>query len=276
MKLYLRNRFLEKPAPLVMGILNVTPDSFSDGGKFLNLEEALRQTGQMLHAGADIIDIGGESTRPGARAIPVEEEMDRVLPLLEKIKREFDVVVSVDTRKADIARMAVEETGADIINDISALRFSERMAETIAKLSVPVVLMHMKGMPETMQENPQYADAVEEIKDFFQERIDFALAKGIKREKLILDPGIGFGKRPQDNLDIIKHLHEFKIFDLPLLIGTSRKTFLGKISGEEVPASRLEETITANVVAIINGAAIIRVHDVAPAVKSIKILQRLL
>jgi dihydropteroate synthase len=275
MKLYLKNRFVEKETPLVMGILNVTPDSFSDAGRFFASGAALQHARDMVAAGADIIDIGGESTRPGANRLSAEEEIDRILPTIERIKEELGVLVSVDTTKADVARLAVEEAGADLVNDISALQFSEAMVATVAELNVPVVLMHIKGTPENMQKDPFYADVVNEITDYFQQRIDFALSNGIKKEKIILDPGIGFGKRLEDNIAIIKNLKRFGEFDLPILIGVSRKSFLGRLSGETVPEKRLAETITANVMAVLNGAAIIRVHDVAHAVKAMKILKML-
>lgn len=275
MKLYLRNTFLELEEPVVMGILNVTPDSFSDGGDFFENGLALRQAEQMVADGAVIIDVGGESTRPGAKAVTVDQEIDRVLPVIEAIKNEFGVLVSVDTYKTRVARAAVLEAGADIVNDISALCFCENMAETIAHLEVPVILMHIKGAPDNMQKDPYYADLIRELKQYFHNRIDHALAKGIKKEKLIIDPGIGFGKRVEDNIEIIKQLKAFKEFELPILMGVSRKTFLGKIAGEEDPKAREIETVTADVIAVLNGANIIRVHDVKNAVKSIKILKKL-
>lgn len=275
MKLYLKNHFIEKKEPLVMGILNVTPDSFSDAGRFFESNAAFHHAREMAAAGADIIDVGGESTRPGANQLSAEEEIDRILPLIEKIKEELKILVSVDTTKADVARLAVEEGGADLVNDISALQFSEHMASTVAELNVPVVLMHIKGTPENMQKDPFYADVVNEINDYFQERIDFALSHCIKKEKIILDPGIGFGKRLEDNIAIIKNLKKFGKFDLPILIGISRKSFLGQLSGEKIPEKREAETITANILAVLNGAAIIRVHDVGQAVKAMKILKSL-
>ena len=258
-----------------MGILNVTPDSFSDAGRFFESNAALQHAREMVAAGADIIDVGGESTRPGANQLSAEEEIDRILPTIEKIKEELSVLVSIDTTKADVARLAVEEGGADLVNDISALQFSEHMAATVAELNVPVVLMHIKGTPENMQKDPFYADVVGEINDYFQQRIDFALSHGIKKEKIILDPGIGFGKRLEDNIAIIKNLKRFGEFDLPILIGVSRKSFLGQLSGEKIPEKREAETITANILAVLNGAAIIRVHDVAQTVKAMKILKML-
>jgi len=275
MKLYLKNNFIEKEAPLVMGILNVTPDSFSDAGRFFESNTALQHAREMVAAGVDIIDVGGESTRPGANRLSAEEEIDRILPTIEKIKEELGVLVSIDTTKADVARLAVEEGGADLVNDISALQFSEDMAATVAELNVPVVLMHIKGTPESMQKDPFYADVLGEITDYFQQRIDFALSHGIKKEKIILDPGIGFGKRLEDNIAIIKNLKIFNEFELPILIGVSRKSFLGLLSGEKIPEKRGAETIAANILAVINGAAIIRVHDVAQAVKAMKVLKGL-
>jgi dihydropteroate synthase len=275
MKLYLRNGFLEKNGPLVMGILNITPDSFSDAGRFYKNSSALEHARDMAAAGADIIDVGGESTRPGAARIGLEEEIDRVLPAVEKIKQELAVLVSVDTSKDEVARLAVEEGGADMINDISALSFSEHMAATVAELNVPVILMHIKGTPENMQRSPFYADVVAEIKDYFQERIDYALSHEIKKEKLILDPGIGFGKRLEDNIAILRNLRQFAAFELPLLVGLSRKSFLGLLSGEKVPEKRGAESLAANLLAVGFGASILRVHDVAATVKALKVWQAL-
>ncbi|HSQ35094.1 MAG TPA: dihydropteroate synthase [Candidatus Binatia bacterium] len=275
MKLYLKNRFIEKEGPLVMGILNVTPDSFSDAGRFFESNAALQHAREMVAAGADIIDVGGESTRPGAGQLSSEEEIDRILPIIEKIKEELNVVVSIDTTKADVARLAVEEGGADLVNDISALQFSEQMAATVAGLNVPVVLMHIKGTPENMQQDPFYADVVAEITEYFQQRIDLALSHGIKKEKIILDPGIGFGKRLEDNIAILKNLKAFAEFELPLLVGVSRKSFLGLLSGEKRPEQRGAETLAAALFADGNGAAILRVHDVEPMVRALRVWRSL-
>jgi dihydropteroate synthase len=274
-KLYLRKDFLELDAPVVMGVLNVTPDSFSDGGNFLGSDSAIRHAEQMVEDGAAIIDVGGESTRPGACEICADEELDRVMPVIEKIKDEWEVLVSVDTYKERVARTAVLEGGADLVNDISALSFSDNMADTVAKLEVPVILMHIKGTPGNMQNEPFYKDVIRELKQYFHSRIEFALAKGIKKEKIIIDPGIGFGKRLEDNIEIIKKLESFTEFELPIMIGTSRKSFLGALGGETVPGERETETITANIISILNGASIIRVHHVRNAVKSINVLKRL-
>jgi dihydropteroate synthase len=275
MKLYLRNKYLELDEPVVMGILNVTPDSFSDGGDFFKNGDALRQAEQMVNDGAVIVDVGGESTRPGAKKVSIDEEIDRVIPVVETIKAQFGVIVSIDTYKDRVARAAVMEGGADIVNDISALSFSEHMAETVAQLEVPIILMHIKGTPENMQKDPSYVDVVAELKQYFHNQIDYAYSKGIKKEKIMIDPGIGFGKRVEDNIEIVKRLKEFKEFDLPIMMGLSRKSFLGKIAGEEIPKEREVETITADVIAILNGVNIIRVHNVKNAVKSIKILKKL-
>jgi dihydropteroate synthase len=276
MKLFLKHRTLDKPDPLVMGILNVTPDSFSDGGRYLKADEAVTRAEEMVDAGADIIDIGGESTRPGATAVGEDEEMERVIPVIRRIKESWDIPISIDTYKARVARAAVEEAGADMVNDISALRFSAGMAGTVAQLNVPVVLMHIRGLPGTMQDQPRYGDVIAEIHDYLGERIEFAVAGGIAREKIILDPGIGFGKRVEDNIAIIRQLKRLNDFSLPLLIGISRKSFLGKITGEAAADKRIGETLTAGVMAILNGASIIRVHDVRETVASVRILRALL
>ncbi|MCP5102810.1 MAG: dihydropteroate synthase [bacterium] len=276
MKLYLRNQFLELEEPVVMGILNVTPDSFSDGGDFFRNGLGMKQAGQMVKDGAVIIDVGGESTRPGAERVSADQEIDRVLPIIEKIKAELQVLVSIDTYKTRVARAAVLEGGADIVNDISALAFCENMAETIARMDVPVILMHIKGTPENMQKDPYYADLIPELKQYFHNRIDYALAKGIKKEKLIIDPGIGYGKRVGDNIEIIRRLKDFKEFELPILMGVSRKSFLGGITGAADPKDREIETVSAGLISILNGANIIRVHNVKNAVKSIKVLEKLL
>jgi len=275
MRLSLKHDFLVLGEPVIMGVLNVTPDSFSDGGQFFEYDRALKQAEQMINDGAAIIDIGGESSRPGAQKVSTEEEIDRIMPIIEKVKDEFAVIVSVDTYKERVARTAVLEAGADMVNDISALRFSENMAETIAKLEVPVVLMHIKGTPENMQKSPSYQDLIPELKQYFHTRIDYALSKGIKKEKIIIDPGIGFGKRVEDNIEIIKRLEEFKEFELPILMGLSRKSFLGIISDEPISGEREAETICANIIAVLNGASIIRVHNVKNTVKSIKVLKKL-
>ncbi len=245
---------------LVMGTLNLTPDSFYDGGRYPTKAAAIEQALQMVEEGADIIDIGAESSRPGARPVSAAEELERVIPVIEGIHHRTDLLLSVDTTKAVVATEAVE-AGASIVNDISALRFDPKMAGVVAKSNAFVILMHMKGTPETMQKGPSYNDPVEEIKAFLAERIEMAISAGIATEKIIIDPGIGFGKRLSDNLAIIRSLSRFSVLDAPILVGLSRKSFLGDILN--LPAEeRLEGTIAANAIAILNGADIIRVHDV--------------
>jgi len=245
---------------LVMGTLNLTPDSFYDGGRYPTSAAAIEQALQMVEEGADIIDIGAESSRPGARPVSAAEELERVIPVIEGIHHRTDLLLSVDTTKAAVATEAVE-AGASIVNDISALRFDPKMAGVVAKSNAFVILMHMKGTPETMQKGPSYNDPVEEIKAFFAERIEMAISAGISADKIIIDPGIGFGKRLSDNLAIIRGLARFSVLDTPILVGLSRKSFLGDILN--LPAEeRLEGTIAANAIAILNGADIIRVHDV--------------
>jgi dihydropteroate synthase len=260
---------------MVMGILNVTPDSFSDGGRFLSMDDALKHVSRMAKEGADIVDIGGESTRPGAKTVTTDEEIDRIVPVIEKVKKEFEILVSIDTYKERVARVAVEEADVDMVNDISGLRFSENMASTVARLEVPVVIMHIQGTPENMQKDPFYNDVVSELRQYFRERIDFALSKGIRKEKIIIDPGIGFGKRFEDNLEIIKRLKDFTDLECPVLMGLSRKSFLGTLSGEKTPRNREIETVTANIISILNGASIIRVHNVDYSVRAIRVMQGL-
>jgi len=274
-KLNIKNQIHEIPEPAIMGILNIAPDSFSDGGLFTSSDRALKHVDQMVKHGAKIIDVGGESTRPGAIPVDADEEIERVIPIVEKIKAEFGVLVSIDTFKSEVAETAITEGGADMVNDISALQFSPDMAGTVACLEVPVILMHIKGTPRNMQDNPIYQDVVAEIKKYFSDRIQTALDSGIKRERIILDPGIGFGKTLVHNIEIIKHLKCFLSMGQPLLMGLSRKSFLGLITEEKVAGDRDAETLTANLISIMNGASIIRVHDVKGAVKSIKILNAL-
>jgi dihydropteroate synthase len=248
---------------LIMGILNVTPDSFSDGGRYTTVEAAVAHAQRLVAEGADILDIGGESTRPGADPVPLEEELRRVLPVVRAVRRALpEVCLSVDTYKARVAAEALE-AGADLINDVSALRFDPEMARVVAQAGVPVVLMHMKGTPKTMQQNPTYQDVVREIVAFLRERIEFAVAQGIARERILVDPGIGFGKRPEHNTEILRRLGELRELGRPILLGTSRKSFLGALTKRPVE-ERLEETIASVVVGVLHGADIVRVHDVAP------------
>ncbi len=260
-QLKLQNRVLDLSETKIMGILNITPDSFSDGSKYLSPEKALEHALQMEKEGADIIDIGGESTRPGSEIVELQQELDRVIPVIENIRRHSDLPISVDTYKSQVAQAALE-AGADIINDISALRFESKMLSVLkAYPHVPVILMHMLGTPQTMQQNPAYDDVIGEILDFFAERIDFCSSAGIDISRLIIDPGIGFGKRQEDNLQILQKLAEFRCLGVPVLLGASRKSFIGRIY-ESTPADRLEGSLAATACALEAGVQLIRVHDV--------------
>lgn len=257
---------------LVMGILNVTPDSFSDGGEFLEKDSAVERALEMEKNGADLIDIGGESTRPGADQVALEEELGRTVPVIEGIRKESAVPISIDTYKSEVAEEALD-AGADIINDISALRFDPDLGRVAAERGVPLILMHMQGTPKTMQENPTYDDPVEDIIDFLAERVEEAKGLGVNDEQLVLDPGIGFGKRLEDNYEILRRLGEFKQLGYPLLLGTSRKSFLGATL--DLPTEeRLEGTIASNVVGVIRGADILRVHDVKEVYRATQVAVR--
>ena len=255
---------------MVMGILNVTPDSFSDKERYLQTDAAIHQALVMAAEGADIIDVGGESSRPGARPISVEEELKRVIPVIEGIRGKVNVPISVDTTKAMVAQKAME-AGAEIINDISAMAGDPRMAEVVAETKAAVVLMHMKGVPETMQKDvPVYPDLLGEVTDYLSGRIYEALSCGIRQENIIVDPGIGFGKTTDHNLDIIRYLSEFRIWGRPVLVGVSRKSFIGALTDTK-PDEREEGTIAAMVAAIMNGARVVRVHDVRGMKKAIAV-----
>jgi len=243
-----------------MGILNITPNSFSDGGEFLDTQKALDRAFEMVENGADIIDIGAESSRPGSSPISEKEELDRILPVLRLIVKKIPVPISVDTYKPPVADAVLHE-GAEIINDISAFIEYPQMADVIAKHNAGAILMHMQGKPCNMQANPQYSDVVETIKSFLQRQVGNAVKSGIPKERIIIDPGIGFGKSISHNLLILKHLSAFKSIGVPVLTGTSRKSFIGKIL--DIPTNeRLEGTIATVCMSIINGAQIVRVHDV--------------
>ncbi len=258
----------------IMGVLNVTPDSFSDGGKFFGLEKALSQSLKMVEEGADIIDIGGESTRPSSVPVSLEEEEKRVLPVIEALAKKITVPISIDTYKSQIARKALE-SGAEMINDISGLRFDSEMVKVASRSNVPVIIMHIKGTPQNMQENPYYENVIKEIKDYFEERINLATASGISEENIILDPGIGFGKRFEDNLVVLKNLKEFKKLEKPLLLGLSRKSFIGKILDLPVE-ERLEGSLAALAYSIMQGAHIVRVHDVKESVRVARVADAIL
>ena len=260
--------------PLVMGILNVTPDSFSDGRpEPVSVDRWADRVLKMEADGADIVDIGGESTRPGAEPVSPEEELGRVIPVIEQVRRHSQIPISIDTYRDQTALSALE-AGADIVNDISALRFSPDMAGVVARKKAPVVLMHMLGTPRDMQKNPHYDDCVGEIATFFEERLDFCGRCGIDESKIILDPGIGFGKRLDDNLHILAGLGELKRLGRPLVMGASRKSFIQMLHpGERPPARRIGGSIAAAVAAVLNGVDIVRVHDVHETVEALKVLQ---
>lgn len=245
----------------IMGILNVTPDSFSDGGQFFDKSSAIKRALQMVKEGADIIDIGGESTRPGSDPVPLEEELKRTIPLIEVLIKESNVPISIDTYKSDVAKRALD-AGASMVNDISGLRFDPLMKSVVAQYKVPVVIMHIKGKPKDMQKNTVYEDLLLEIITYLKNSIDMAIKAGISEDKIIIDPGIGFGKTFEHNLEIIHNLQKFTVLEKPILIGLSRKAFIGKILGDAPPGERLEGTAAAVAISIINGANIIRVHDV--------------
>ena len=254
--------------PRVMGILNVTPDSFSDGGRFVVPDDALVQAERMIAEGADILDIGGESTRPGAAAVSLDEEMARVLPLIERIAAEFDVPVSIDTSKPELMRAAVA-AGAAMINDVSALRAPGAVA-VVAALGVPVCLMHMQGEPRSMQAAPQYDDVLADVIRFLADRVTVCVAAGIARERLLIDPGFGFGKTLQHNLALLRGLGQFRQLGLPILIGISRKSMLGAITGKPV-GERQTASVAAALMAVERGARIVRVHDVAAMVDALRL-----
>ena len=258
----------------LMGILNVTPDSFSDGGRFFKLEEAISQGMRLAGEGADIIDIGGESTRPGSEPVSLEEELRRVIPVIQELAKRIDTPISIDTYKSRVAKEALD-SGASMVNDISALRFDPEMIKILAEYKAPVVLMHIKGTPKNMQDNPQYQNVVEEIKTHLEDSIKMAKEAGIDENKIIVDPGIGFGKTLEDNLKILKNLKEFASMGRPILIGVSRKSFIGKIF--DLPAEqRLEGSLVALAVSITSGANILRVHDVKESKRVARLVDSIL
>ncbi|MCK5718992.1 MAG: dihydropteroate synthase [Thiomargarita sp.] len=253
-----------------MGIINVTPDSFSDGGKFFSTEQALNQARLMIGEGVDIIDVGGESTRPGAKAISVQEELDRVIPVLEKIRAESVIKLSIDTSKAQVIHHAIQ-AGANIVNDVTALQGENSLA-TIAQSNVQVCLMHMQGKPRSMQQNPHYNNLIEEISQFLSQRIQICLNAGIKQNNLIIDPGFGFGKTLEHNLLLMKNLQLFTKLNCPILVGVSRKSMVGTILNKPV-AERLYGSLALAVLAVTQGANIIRTHDVTATVDALKVVR---
>ena len=262
-----------KRETLVMGIVNVTPDSFSDGGKFFTPEVAISHASKLITQGADIIDIGGESTRPGAKLVSESEELKRVIPVIKKIRTDNPkILISIDTTKASVAKYAIE-AGANIINDVSGLSFDNNMTGIVESLNVPIVIMHMKGNPQNMQLNPKYKDIVNEILDFFKIKIKIAIQSGINRSMIILDPGIGFGKTVDHNFELLSRLNEFNVLELPIMIGPSRKSFIG-ITLDLPPEDRVEGTAAAVSAGVMNGASIVRVHDVKSMKRVVRIIEK--
>jgi dihydropteroate synthase len=247
----------------IMGILNTTPDSFSDGGQFDSVDRAVEHALRMQDDGADIIDVGGESTRPGADSVSEQEELDRVIPVIEKCKAYLTIPISIDTYKASVAEAAIK-AGAVIVNDISGCRFDPQMPHVVARYNAGLVMMHIKGEPKNMQVNPHYENLLSEMSQFFQESIHIAKNAGVSERQMVLDPGIGFGKRLKDNFQILRELRIFLKFNLPLLVGPSRKSFIGNVLNLP-PEKRLEGTLAAVTASILNGAHIVRVHDVKEA-----------
>lgn len=256
--------------PLIMGIVNVTPDSFYAASR-VEKDKLLDRVARMVEEGVDIIDIGGESTRPGSERVSLEEELNRVVPAVELVKKNFDVIVSVDTYKAKVAEEAIR-AGAEIVNDVSALRFDPMMIEVLKQYKPGIVLMHMKGEPKTMQENPYYEDVVREILYFLKERIEKVREIGLE-DRVIIDPGIGFGKRLVDNLEIIKRISEFKSLKRPVLVGASRKSFIGQVLDNVPPEERLYGTLAVTAYCVLNGADIVRVHDVKENVHVVRLIE---
>jgi dihydropteroate synthase len=260
---------LELQFPAVMGIVNVTPDSFSDGGQFFAADAALEQALTLVREGASIVDIGGESTRPGSELVSLDEELRRVLPVIEALAGRVGVPISVDTMKAEVARRALA-AGASLLNDVSALRYDDEMVEVVAESGRPICLMHMQGMPKTMQDDPRYDDVVDEVLAFLEGRMVFALARGVREEQIVVDPGIGFGKTVAHNLALLDRLDRFTALGRPVLLGASRKRFLGAILGAE-PAGRTVGTVATTVIGYLAGAHIFRVHDVKPNFEALRV-----
>jgi dihydropteroate synthase len=275
-KMKFRDREVKFDNPKVMGILNVTPDSFSDGGQFSNVDAAMRQAESMLNAGATFIDVGGESTRPGANVVSLQEELDRVIPVIESISKQLDVIVSVDTSKAEVMTQAAK-CGAGLINDVRALRSDGALDAAIhaaTNFNVSVCLMHMQGEPQNMQQRPRYDGVVKEVIGFFEQRIKECTDAGLNYQRILIDPGFGFGKTLDHNYQILKNLHEFKRFDLPVLAGMSRKSMIGELLQRDVN-QRLAGNIATATIAALAGVAIIRVHDVNETMDAIKIVNKL-
>ena len=259
---------------LIMGILNMTPDSFSDGGQFKSHDKAIDHALKMVEEGANIIDIGGESTRPGAESVQLEEELSRTIPIIEAIRLKSDCLISIDTYKSKVAKAALV-SGADMVNDISGLTFDHNMASLVAKRNVPVIIMHIKGKPGDMQKNPNYDNLIKEIKAFFEVQIAIAKKAGIDSGNIILDPGIGFGKRLEDNFEIIRELGQISTMGYPVLLGPSRKSFIGFTLDLPIE-ERIEGTLASITAGVINGARIVRVHDIRATRRTLTITEKIM
>jgi dihydropteroate synthase len=263
-----------------MGVLNATPDSFYEGSRAPEILPGLERAGALIEQGADVLDIGGESTRPGAPSVPLALELERVIPLIEAVRARWPAVpISIDTQKAEVARQAIAR-GANLVNDVSALRHDPEMAAVIADSGCGVILMHMQGTPQTMQQNPRYNNLMSDLKSFFEERLAAAVRQGIAEEKIAIDPGIGFGKTLEHNVEILRHLNELKVFGRPVLVGVSRKAFVGRLMAGEndvlpPPEKRLEGTLAATLFAVQQGAQAVRVHDVAATRQALAVWQAL-
>ena len=264
-------RLVCRGVPLVMGVLNVTPDSFSDGGRYVDAHDALRRGREMAQEGADLLDVGGESTRPGARPVPPDEELRRVIPVIEQLSRTVRIPLSIDTSKAEVAAQALA-AGASLVNDVTALQGDARMAKVIAERRAGVILMHMRGTPRTMQRAPRYQDVVEEVAAFLAAAAARAQAAGIERAHILIDPGLGFGKTVAHNLELLRRLDRFVSLGFPVVVGPSRKSFIGKTLEVDVE-NRLAGTLACVAAAQRRGAQVVRVHDVRPAVQLIRMLE---
>ncbi len=259
----------------IQGILNVTPDSFYDGGKSYNLKDAVKNTEQMIKDGADIIDVGGMSTRPFSEEISINDEIERVKPVIIEIKKNFDIPISIDTYRSEVANACLD-SGADMVNDVFGFSYDKEMINTVKRYDVPIIIMHIKGNPKTMQEKPYYDDVVGEISEYFDTKIKYAENNGFPAEKLILDVGIGFGKRLKDNLKLIKEHKSFLKFQRPLLIGLSRKSFIGKFFDSLEAEKRLTGSLIFGFISLLNGVSILRVHDVFETKQMIKIFKEMI
>ncbi len=267
-----RHEFRFPRPTLVMGVLNVTPDSFSDGGQFFSVEAALERAGQMLREGADLLDVGGESTRPGAAPVPAEEEIRRVVPVIRQLAARVQVPISVDTQKPEVARAALL-AGAGIVNDIAASRDDDAMWRVVAEFRAGYVAMHMQGTPQTMQQNPAYADVAREVDEFFAGRLARLERAGVRGEQVVLDPGIGFGKTLEHNLQLLGALKRFVRHGRPVLLGVSRKSFIGRLTGAETPAERLPGALACAALAVRDGVQILRAHDVRETVQAARMAE---